>query len=284
MVFLPERFVTGYWYYYVQLTDYEKKVYMYIYEGFKQRRTKNTFPLQKYNGSYPTTQWITDVMLYVLWDHPELYYVDATNAFILCRSKPTPEAMVTYTEYFTPEESAQVERVLRMRVDEVLDMLYYQPEGASKIYCLYSYMMRTIRYMEDISRENSLKNLEARTIVGPLLNHLGVCAGFAKMFKLICDQIGIGCCYVRGKAFNGSVWGNHGWNMVYLDGAFYHVDVTFDMAYYQRQKEIPQNFYLKGDRVISKDHTWNTRFIPSMAHNYSTAPANIPSWSGRKNK
>ena len=281
---MAELFDTGYWFYYVQLTDYEKQVYMYIYEGLKQRRTRNTFPLQKQNGSYPTEQWIIDVLLYVLWDHPDLYYVDATNVTVLCRTRPVPEAVVSYTEYYTPEESAQIERVLRMRVDEVLEMLHYQPEGKPKIYSLYSYMMRTIRYMEDINRENSLKNLEARTIVGPLLNHLGVCAGFAKMFKLICDQIGIGCCYVRGKAFNGTLWGNHGWNMVYLDGGFYHVDVTFDMAHYHQLKEIPQYFYLKGDRAMARDHTWNTRFIPTMAHNYSTAPANSPSWSETKNK
>lgn len=56
------------------------------------------------------------------------------------------------------------------------------------------------------------------------------------------------------------------------------------MAYYHRQKEILQNFYLKADRVISKDHTWNTRFIPSVAHNYAAAPANNPFGQNREGK
>lgn len=51
-----------------------------------------------------------------------------------------------------------------------------------------------------------------------------VCEGYAKAFKLICDELGIPCVLVCGHA-NG---GGHAWNEVKLGEKWYAVDVTFD--------------------------------------------------------
>ena len=50
-----------------------------------------------------------------------------------------------------------------------------------------------------------------------------VCEGYAKAFKYLCDEAGIGCLIVEG-ALGGA--GNHMWNLVQLDNAWYVVDCT----------------------------------------------------------
>ena len=60
------------------------------------------------------------------------------------------------------------------------------------------------------------------TSYGAFVNHNVVCQGYALAFKVLMDRAGIPCCYVKSDAMN------HAWNMVQLDGNWYHVDVTWD--------------------------------------------------------
>lgn len=54
-----------------------------------------------------------------------------------------------------------------------------------------------------------------------LLSNLSpVCEGYAKAFKLLCDRIGVPCITVTSS--------NHMWNMVYVDGQWYHMDCTWN--------------------------------------------------------
>jgi len=59
---------------------------------------------------------------------------------------------------------------------------------------------------------------------GPLLDGRAVCAGYAQAYKLLCDQAKLDCKYVGGMV--GKV--GHGWNMVKMNGKWYHVDCTWD--------------------------------------------------------
>ena len=60
------------------------------------------------------------------------------------------------------------------------------------------------------------------TSYGAFVNHNVVCQGYALAFKVLMDRAGIPCCYVKSDAMN------HAWNIVQLDGNWYHVDVTWD--------------------------------------------------------
>ncbi|MBE6648678.1 MAG: hypothetical protein E7614_04065 [Ruminococcaceae bacterium] len=48
----------------------------------------------------------------------------------------------------------------------------------------------------------------------------GVCQGYSYAFKYLMDAVGIECHYVSSNTLD------HGWNIVKLDGEYYHVDVT----------------------------------------------------------
>lgn len=60
---------------------------------------------------------------------------------------------------------------------------------------------------------------------GPLLYGEALCEGYAKAFMYLCQAVGIQCFCVAGYAGE-----DHMWNMLQLDGEWYHMDVTWDDA------------------------------------------------------
>ena len=50
----------------------------------------------------------------------------------------------------------------------------------------------------------------------------GVCQAYLQCFQAVMNELGIPCIPVISEEMK------HGWNMVYLDGSWYHVDVTWD--------------------------------------------------------
>lgn len=70
--------------------------------------------------------------------------------------------------------------------------------------------------------------INSNTAAGVLVDRKGVCAGYALGMKLMCDIVGIDSCVVRGTAVNASGSEAHAWLVVNVDGAWYHVDPTWD--------------------------------------------------------
>lgn len=261
---MDKLFKTGYWYHYARLPEHEKRIYMTIYNNFKAEAEDFAFQVEKHNGVLPSQNRMLDIFAHVIWDNPVFYHADATNVLLYYDPLRSAMARFTCTDYFPEPVEDALEQTLRMRVDEILDMLHGLPKGYAQIRRLYDYMVESIDYMDDVSKINNLKNLEARTVTGPLLSHLGVCAGYAKAFKLVCDQLDIGCFYVQGKGDGVGGWGNHGWNVVYLNGAFYHLDVTFERGWYESTGRNQHRFFLRGDEVMAKDHQWDRQRFPAM--------------------
>ncbi|MEG0971545.1 MAG: transglutaminase domain-containing protein [Lachnospiraceae bacterium] len=61
------------------------------------------------------------------------------------------------------------------------------------------------------------------TPYGVLKSHSAICVGNATTFKLFMDLLDIDC-----KIIHSTTQGEHAWNMVKIDGDWYHVDLTFD--------------------------------------------------------
>jgi hypothetical protein len=72
----------------------------------------------------------------------------------------------------------------------------------------------------------------AHTITGPLLakyDHSGVCEGYSKLFKIICDELEAPSTIVIGKSYASLQNMDHMWNYVLMNnGEWYLVDCTFD--------------------------------------------------------
>ena len=77
-----------------------------------------------------------------------------------------------------------------------------------------------------------------------LVNHSSVCAGYARAFQYLMIELEIPTYYCVGTS-NGE---DHAWNIVYMNGNFYNVDVTWDDSTHSYA------FYNKTDEEFSKTH------------------------------
>ncbi len=85
-----------------------------------------------------------------------------------------------------------------------------------------------------------------------------VCEGYARAFKLVCDQLGIPCILASG--------GDHMWDCVQMeDGKWYAVDVTYDDPVYTYNGQVQNKltsggeshrYFLVGSQDF-QDHSWD---------------------------
>ena len=48
----------------------------------------------------------------------------------------------------------------------------------------------------------------------------------------------------------------HAWNLVLLDGKWYHLDTTWNDPVPDRDNEVSYTYYLRTDEQMGRDHTW----------------------------
>ena len=85
---------------------------------------------------------------------------------------------------------------------------------------------------------------------GALLKGTAVCSGYAKAYEALLDAAGIPC-----ETITGYAGGYHAWNLVQVDGAWYHVDTTWDDPTTRGGDYIRYTYFLKSDKVmVSRSH------------------------------
>lgn len=133
-----------------------------------------------------------------------------------------------------------------------------------------------LRYLNKTLTETNEYNTSASTSVSILpwqcLSALGgadsthgpVCEGYAKAFKVLCDELDIPCVLVEGDARSSKsdIAGAHMWNYVQVDGGWYAVDVTWNDPLVSGSSgaisgsESEEWFLLGSDSLVDTDLTF----------------------------
>ena len=151
----------------------------------------------------------------VLADHPELFWI-GSGAEV--QSNAVSGKVSSYKiETTVPENEREM---TRGRLEEAADICIAQTDESwsdyGRIKSVYEYLIDTVVYNAQAPDNQCMQSA--------LLNHQSVCAGYAKAFQYICHRMGYFCTYVTGSIRSG---GDHAWNIVRIDGNYYHVDVTW---------------------------------------------------------
>ncbi len=122
---------------------------------------------------------------------------------------------------------------------------------------------------------------------GALVEGQAVCNGYAEAMALLLSCAGVENQYVVGTAKSGSRAAvtdngdgtvtpnqekkeNHAWNLVKLNGTWYHLDATWDDPV--GEKDVLSHAYFNmSDELMERDHTWNHdkyESCPDMSWNY----------------
>lgn len=123
-----------------------------------------------------------------------------------------------------------------------------------KIKTIHDWICKKVKYdSEDIY--NSKNHTDCSVFVGDSV----VCEGYARAFNLLLNEAGIETCYVTGV--------NHAWNIVNLDGHYFHIDLTWDDS---DDEKISYNYFLKSDNQIKdgNNHSSWKLSAPSSLHDF----------------
>ena len=173
-------------------------------------------------------------------DFPQLFWVDGYSY-----SSFGDRVTGIYLNYsFDKEESESLWNEMEQELiacDQALSLL---KSDFDKSVWINDYLCNKVAYTSD--HDNRY------IAYGALIDGKAVCAGYAKAAQLLFYSQDMTCLYVRGFSQNE----RHGWNIVQLDGDYYHLDVTWNDAI--RKNDGPNtHFYTYqhiSDEIIAGDH------------------------------
>lgn len=172
------------------------------------------------------------------------------------QAKPTTEpvqAKTTLTPSINKSLNSHVDKILKQIITD--DMSQVDQVRAVHDYII----LNTAYYENDALRPEDYPNY-VFTTEGVLKKGKAVCQGYAETFGLFMDRLGIECKFVVGKDLKNKV--GHAWNMVSLNGAWYHVDTTWDDPIPDQKGRVQYKYFLVTDELMSKDHSWNQSNYP----------------------
>lgn len=178
-------------------------------------------------------------------------------------NKSTITVEARYRE--TLEQTAEVDRV----IDEALaEILRPDMNDHEKVKAIHDWVVTHVEY------DQSLNYYTAYNAVS-----LGkaVCQGYTLLGYRMLDKAGIPVLIAEGTVNTGE----HAWNMVQLDGVWYHLDLTWDDPIGVEDDRIRYTYYLKTDEELRADHQW-TRTYPEAAVSYADTIETLVQKSGEK--
>lgn len=167
---------------------------------------------------------------------------------------------VEFTYRFTPEEMSNMNRSAEAAANEIMAGITEDMTVYDKLKYFHDYLVTHC--------ESSTDDEYANTVYGALVKGKALCEGYAKSFSYLCNKAGI-----ENMIVTGSTDVAHMWNMVKVEGNWYHVDVTWDKPDGMLSEMYPDmvlyQYFMVTDSVIENDHAvWTVGSEPP--HAYST--------------
>lgn len=110
------------------------------------------------------------------------------------------------------------------------------------------------------------QTLRKHSAYDALVSGQAVCQGYASLTYRLLSDAGIAARIVEGEVKSGA----HAWNLVKLDGKWYHLDTTFDDPVPDVSGRTEYGYYLIDDDRIKRDHSWTLSY-PAASASYADA-------------
>lgn len=189
-----------------------------------------------------------DVFLQILNDHPSLFFV---NGRIGWTSNATTGMAMTYNVTYTDtEENIRVQKEdFDKAINQALTWTDPSMNDLEKALAVHDYLVLNCEY--DYERLTSTGTVPevSHTAYGALIENIAVCDGYAKAYASILEELGISSKIVASDSMN------HAWNLVLVDGNWYHVDATWDDPTWDSIGRAGHFYFMLSDGAISDaDH------------------------------
>ncbi|MBR3971896.1 MAG: hypothetical protein IKJ83_03295 [Ruminococcus sp.] len=174
-------------------------------------------------------------------DHPHIFWIDSKFAYYSNES-------VTYLQLNSGMNARDIEsegRKMGQVIEEIFASMPASLSAYEKEIYLHDEFIERCEYAdkEDISRDD----FRIYTSLGGLVDNYAVCEGYSRSMQILLSLAGIETYYVFGEG-NDNL---HMWNVINLDGIWYHLDPTWNDGTYG----VDYSHFNLSEEEILTDHS-----------------------------
>lgn len=159
----------------------------------------------------PATQdAANDLLLYLRYRYGAFFDLSDAGKY---RTNGTYLISFTPAYTMTDEEYAAAKDFYDRKLNAIVAQIPENAADAEKVLFIHDYLAAHYEYDNDFQNDDAYSFLKEGK---------GVCQAYMLTFSALMDKLGIPVSYVESDILN------HAWNVVELDGMWYHVDVTWD--------------------------------------------------------
>ena len=241
--------LTGY--YYSKMDKEEQAVYFSLEEGI--RNVKQKFYVPRLEGNK-----IFDIHFLMRLDNPDIFYSSGIKYRFF---EDSTQVEIAAEFLFDKKKLKAHQQAMNSRIEKIARPAMGLKDD-EKLKYVHDFICNSVKY-------DKLKKQYSHEIIGPLGQGVGVCEGISKTVKVLCDRLGIWCTIAVSEANpDKGIKYRHAWNIVRIDGKYYHMDATFDNSL-GKGGDIRYDYFMLSDKQIFRDHEPVIREVPSCEDNDS---------------
>ncbi len=160
-----------------------------------------------------TARKLRNVISAVYNDHPELFWLDTAYA---CKHLGNGQCVEIDLQFNRTARNLEKENAA---FQDAAQEIISQAAAFGSDYDKERYVHDTLLHKVSYARSAEMN----QSAYSALVNGRTVCAGYARAFQYLMQQLGIPCYYCTGYAGE-----DHAWNIIKLDDDYYNVDTTWD--------------------------------------------------------
>ena len=199
--------------------------------------------ISRYGVTVENVKNVVNVLFNMLWNQaPDVFYLsnaygygcysDGTIALLKPMYNCTAEQYEIMHQELEETANGMIKDIRNSRLSDMQKALIIHDRIAVK--CEY-----------DESAYNGTATYKAYTAYGALVDGLAVCDGYTKAYSYLLSLVGINSKRCTSDEMN------HAWNIVYINGNAYHVDVTWDDPVFENPADKPIGFVMHTNFMLS---------------------------------
>ena len=227
-------------FYYSKMNKMQQAAYHAICQGVLQMEKEIQVPRMSGEELY-------NVFFQMRLDHPEIFWATRFK-YRYYQESPNIQFLPEYL--FDRAKVKEHQKAMKSRVEKLARPAQKLSESEKEKY-IHDFICENVKY-------DKLKKPYSHEIIGPLGQGVGVCEGIAKAVKVLCDELGVWCMIaICGNNPDKGIKYRHTWNIVRINGKYYHLDATFDNTLTRNctiGEEIRYDYFNLEDKSIFRDH------------------------------
>lgn len=210
---------------------------------------------------------------------PEIFGSDFCETYMLawCNPKMEPGAngihyMISITyypgdnvawAYLNDDKSTLTEDELVLydvAVNWLNENITEEMTDIEKCTAIYEYLSGNVQYSTELLNAlNTSYTFDLGiTAYGAMVDNLTICQGYADAFDMLTSMLGMNCVQIYGQGGGEP----HNWNMIELEGNWYHVDCTWGAGFGGVDGRCTWAYLFSSDAQLGRTHSWDRERFP----------------------